>query len=97
MASEWYSSWAAWNRSVRLLAHSVRAWATCIGGSQTGAAVSVGISGIFMETHPNPKVALSDGPNAVPLEMMESLISQLRQIDELVKKMDLLEEKITAF
>ncbi len=61
------------------------------------AAVSVGISGIFMETHPNPKVALSDGPNAVPLEMMESLISQLRQIDELVKKMDLLEEKITAF
>jgi 2-dehydro-3-deoxyphosphooctonate aldolase (KDO 8-P synthase) len=58
------------------------------------AAVSVGIAGIFMETHPDPKMALSDGPNAVPLEMMEELIVQLKEIDKVVKNMDLLEHKI---
>ena len=41
------------------------------------AAVSCGISGIFMETHPNPKAALSDGPNAIPLKQMESLLELL--------------------
>ena len=61
------------------------------------AAVSVGISGIFMETHPDPRIALSDGPNAVPLEMMEELISQLREIDKVVKSIGFLEEKIRAF
>ena len=49
------------------------------------AAVSVGIAGIFMETHPNPKEALSDGPNAVPLDQMYELLSVLKELDHLVK------------
>ena len=49
------------------------------------AAVASGISGIFMETHPNPKEALSDGPNAVPLAHMSGLLRMLKDIDELVK------------
>ena len=49
------------------------------------AAVSVGIAGIFMETHPNPKEALSDGPNAVPLDQMYDLLSILKELDHLVK------------
>jgi 2-dehydro-3-deoxyphosphooctonate aldolase (KDO 8-P synthase) len=61
------------------------------------AAVGVGISGIFMETHPNPKVALSDGPNAVPLKMMEELLGQLKEVDTVVKGMNLLEKRINIF
>ena len=49
------------------------------------AAVASGISGVFMETHPNPKEALSDGPNAVPLANMSGLLGMLKDIDELVK------------
>ena len=49
------------------------------------AAVSVGIAGIFMETHPNPKEALSDGPNAVPLDQMYDILSVLKELDHLVK------------
>jgi 2-dehydro-3-deoxyphosphooctonate aldolase (KDO 8-P synthase) len=49
------------------------------------AAVSVGISGIFMETHPNPKEALSDGPNAVPLANMQGLLEILKELDLTVK------------
>ena len=49
------------------------------------AAVSVWIAGIFMETHPNPKEALSDGPNAVPLDQMYDLLSVLKELDHLVK------------
>ncbi|MBK1646266.1 3-deoxy-8-phosphooctulonate synthase [Thiocapsa imhoffii] len=49
------------------------------------AAVAVGISGIFMETHPNPDQALSDGPNAWPLERMKPLLEVLVQLDRLVK------------
>lgn len=54
------------------------------------AAVASGISGIFMETHPNPKEALSDGPNAVPLDNMSKLLGALKDIDELVKTRNLL-------
>ena len=50
------------------------------------AAVAVGISGLFMETHPNPAQALSDGPNAWPLGKMRALLESLRDIDELVKR-----------
>ncbi|TNF35437.1 MAG: 3-deoxy-8-phosphooctulonate synthase [Gammaproteobacteria bacterium] len=50
------------------------------------AAVAAGISGLFMETHPDPASALSDGPNAWPLPRMESLLSLLRDIDHLVKQ-----------
>ncbi|QVL48540.1 MAG: 3-deoxy-8-phosphooctulonate synthase [Thiocapsa sp.] len=49
------------------------------------AAVAVGIAGLFMETHPNPDVALSDGPNAWPLDKMGGLLETLVQIDRLVK------------
>ena len=49
------------------------------------AAVSCGISGIFMETHPNPKEALSDGPNAVPLDHMKRLLEILKELDYTVK------------
>jgi 2-dehydro-3-deoxyphosphooctonate aldolase (KDO 8-P synthase) len=50
------------------------------------AAMAVGISGIFMETHPNPSEALSDGPNAVPLDNMKDLLKTLQGIDDLVKQ-----------
>ncbi len=56
------------------------------------AAVAVGISGLFMETHPNPAKALSDGPNAVPLHRMKDLLAQLVVIDETVKAKPFLEE-----
>jgi 2-dehydro-3-deoxyphosphooctonate aldolase (KDO 8-P synthase) len=49
------------------------------------AAVAVGISGLFMETHPNPAKALSDGPNAVPLNRMKELLESLVAIDSVVK------------
>ena len=50
------------------------------------AAVAVGISGLFMETHPDPSKALSDGPNAVPLNRMRELLESLVAIDSVVKK-----------
>jgi 2-dehydro-3-deoxyphosphooctonate aldolase (KDO 8-P synthase) len=50
------------------------------------AAVAAGIAGIFMETHPNPAKALSDGPNAWPLDRMGSLLSTLVELDIAVKK-----------
>ena len=50
------------------------------------AAVSVGIAGLFLETHPDPEKALSDGPNSWPLHKMPQLMDQLQTIDEMVKK-----------
>ena len=50
------------------------------------AAIAVGISGLFMETHPDPAKALSDGPNAVPLNRMRELLESLVAIDTVVKK-----------
>lgn len=52
------------------------------------AAVAVGISGLFMETHPDPAKALSDGPNAVPLNRMKDLLQSLVSIDDVVKSSD---------
>lgn len=49
------------------------------------AAMAVGVSGVFMETHPNPKEALSDGPNSVPLAKMKALLTVMKQIDDTVK------------
>ena len=49
------------------------------------AAVASGVAGVFMETHPDPSVALSDGPNAWPLHRMESLLTTLCEIDRIVK------------
>ena len=53
------------------------------------AAVSSGISGIFMETHPKPSEALSDGPNAVPLDQMRALLEILKELDSTVKSKNL--------
>ena len=58
------------------------------------AAVSVGVSGVFMETHPNPEKALSDGPNAWPLGLMEELLEVLITLDSTVKRQGFIENKI---
>ncbi|MRW89451.1 3-deoxy-8-phosphooctulonate synthase [Duganella sp. FT80W] len=55
------------------------------------AAVAVGVDGLFMETHPNPAEALSDGPNAVPLGRMKDLLSVLIELDRVTKKAGFLE------
>lgn len=55
------------------------------------AAIAVGIAGLFMETHPNPAEAKSDGPNAVPLGRMKQLLSTLIELDRAVKKAGFLE------
>ncbi|MET0264729.1 MAG: 3-deoxy-8-phosphooctulonate synthase [Duganella sp.] len=55
------------------------------------AAVAVGVDGLFMETHPNPAQALSDGPNAVPLGRMKELLSTLIELDRITKKAGFLE------
>ena len=51
------------------------------------AAVAAGVAGVFMETHPDPANALSDGPNAIPLDHFEGLVAQLKALDEVVKAM----------
>jgi 2-dehydro-3-deoxyphosphooctonate aldolase (KDO 8-P synthase) len=60
------------------------------------AAVAVGIAGIFMETHPDPAKALSDGPNAVPLKHMKALLETLVALDAVTKKNGFLENEFTA-
>ena len=57
-------------------------------------AVAAGVSGLFMETHPNPERALSDGPNAWPLGQMEALLSTLRSLDGLVKNQGFVEQSL---
>ena len=59
------------------------------------AAVASGIAGLFMETHPNPAQAMSDGPNAVPLGRMKELLTTLVEIDRVVKKAGFLETSFT--
>jgi 2-dehydro-3-deoxyphosphooctonate aldolase (KDO 8-P synthase) len=58
------------------------------------AAVAAGVSGVFMETHPDPSKALSDGPNAWPLDHMRSLLSVLKEIDVAVKSRPFEESKL---
>ena len=58
------------------------------------AAVAAGVSGLFMETHPDPAKALSDGPNAFPLGHLKALLQTLKVLDETVKQQGLIEEKI---
>lgn len=60
------------------------------------AAVAAGISGLFMETHPDPAVALSDGPNAWPLADMQALLTTLQAIDRTVKATPLPENTLMA-
>ena len=72
----------------------------CSGGNRefvpvlARAATASGISGLFMETHPDPDNALSDGPNSWPLDKMEELLSTLIKIDTLVKSGELIENKL---
>ena len=56
------------------------------------AAVAAGVAGVFMETHPNPAQAMSDGPNAVPLKHMPALLHSLRELDAVVKHQPWLED-----
>lgn len=74
---------------------------SCSGGQRqfvpvlARAATAVGVAGLFMETHPNPAVAKSDGPNAVPLARMPELLSILVELDRVVKKAPYLEENFS--
>ncbi len=56
------------------------------------AAVAAGVAGLFMETHPDPQQALSDGPNAWPLDRMESLLTVLQMLDQVVKSQPMHEQ-----
>ncbi|MGB8518016.1 MAG: 3-deoxy-8-phosphooctulonate synthase, partial [Gallionella sp.] len=58
------------------------------------AAVAAGVAGVFMETHPNPSQAMSDGPNAFPLGHMKAMLQTLQAIDAMVKAQGLIEENI---
>lgn len=75
---------------------------TCSGGMRemvpvlSRAAVAVGVAGLFMETHPDPKNALSDGPNAVPLRHMAALLETLVALDAVTKKNGFLETNFSA-
>src|SRR5216110_1069743 len=60
------------------------------------AAIAVGVAGVFMETHPDPAKALSDGPNAVPLKHMRALLEQLLSLDRVVKAQPLLENDFSC-
>jgi 2-dehydro-3-deoxyphosphooctonate aldolase (KDO 8-P synthase) len=60
------------------------------------AAVATGVAGVFIETHPNPAKALSDGPNAWPLHLMKPLLETLKALDELVKKRGFAETALMA-
>lgn len=60
------------------------------------AAVAVGVAGLFMETHPDPAKALSDGPNAVPLKHMKALLETLLALDQVTKRHGFLEHHFAA-
>ncbi|MDH4023403.1 MAG: 3-deoxy-8-phosphooctulonate synthase [Gammaproteobacteria bacterium] len=60
------------------------------------AAVAAGVAGVFMETHPDPDQALSDGPNAWPLHLMENLLATLVELDRVVKRQPLVELKLAG-
>ena len=60
------------------------------------AAVAVGVSGLFMETHPNPDEAWSDGPNAVPLKHMKALLETLVELDRITKRNGFLENHFSV-
>jgi 2-dehydro-3-deoxyphosphooctonate aldolase (KDO 8-P synthase) len=60
------------------------------------AGVAVGVAGLFMETHPRPQEAWSDGPNAVPLRHMKALLETLVVLDRATKQNGFLENNFTA-
>ncbi|BAF61863.1 3-deoxy-8-phosphooctulonate synthase [Candidatus Vesicomyidisocius calyptogenae] len=58
------------------------------------AAIGVGVSGFFMETHPNPNEAFSDGPNMVPIDKIDELLKTLQELDAVTKKHGFLEDSL---
>ena len=60
------------------------------------AAVAAGVAGLFMETHPDPDNALSDGPNSWPLDQLSPLLEQLLELDRVVKSRSYIEEDYLA-
>jgi 2-dehydro-3-deoxyphosphooctonate aldolase (KDO 8-P synthase) len=60
------------------------------------AAVAAGVAGVFMETHPQPEKALSDGPNAWPLALMRALLETLVELDTAVKRHEFPEQALLA-
>jgi len=60
------------------------------------AAIATGVAGVFMETHPNPEKAMSDGPNAWPLHLMKQLLETLKAVDDLVKGRGFAEDALMA-
>ncbi|MDX5333513.1 MAG: 3-deoxy-8-phosphooctulonate synthase [Gammaproteobacteria bacterium] len=74
---------------------------SCSGGQRehvpvlARAAVAAGISGLFMETHPDPAKALSDGPNAWPLPHMQGLLETLKELDDVVKRLGFAEQNLS--
>jgi len=58
------------------------------------AAIAAGVAGVFMETHPNPSQAMSDGPNAFPLGHLKDLLQTLKALDALVKQQGFIEENV---
>ena len=60
------------------------------------AGVAVGVAGLFMETHPKPAEAWSDGPNAVPLKHMRALLESLVELDQVTKRHGFLENHFNA-
>jgi 2-dehydro-3-deoxyphosphooctonate aldolase (KDO 8-P synthase) len=60
------------------------------------AAVAAGVAGVFMETHPEPDKALSDGPNAWPLAQLEALLETLMELDAVVKRAGFPEQELMA-
>ena len=60
------------------------------------AAVASGVAGLFMETHPQPEKALSDGPNAWPLDRMGALLETLKELDAIVKRAGFPEDELMA-
>jgi len=73
---------------------------SCSGGQRefvpvlARAAVAAGVSGVFMETHPDPSQALSDGPNAWPLDQMKALLTTLKMLDDAIKAGELAETSL---
>ncbi len=73
---------------------------SCSGGQRefvpvlARAAVAAGVSGVFMETHPDPAKALSDGPNAWPLDRMQALLTTLKMLDDVIKAGELPETSL---
>ena len=58
------------------------------------AAVAAGVSGIFMETHPNPSIAKSDGFNSMPMNQISTLLKTLKEIDEITKNTGFIEDSL---